>query len=263
VAPLSLRDYCTAQNFLVELITKPVAERFRRSGQVNVLDLGTGTANVLVEVMGIAPAVRGIGVDFSPAMLDVAKRKLLQRLGPAREQHWDLICEDIFDVVRRPGGLGALQSSNPGQFDVVITAHTLHHYTPEEKLECYRACRAALADDGLFLQLDLFDYRSQAMSTLAQIDLENGVSAALGNASVELRARLTRLDLEPQQLIEEWVTHFRQWNVPLPVEGEQEGGTRHAGVPGELDLLVQAGFETAACPYRRYQTGILWAEPKA
>ena len=55
---------------------KALARRIRDGDGAVVLDAATGTGELCIEICKRWPAVRAVGVDFSPRMLAIAKKKL-------------------------------------------------------------------------------------------------------------------------------------------------------------------------------------------
>jgi demethylmenaquinone methyltransferase/2-methoxy-6-polyprenyl-1,4-benzoquinol methylase len=58
---------------------KAATDALGRSGDVWVLDLCTGTADLLIEALGRDPRLRGVGIDLSEQMLMRGARKLARR----------------------------------------------------------------------------------------------------------------------------------------------------------------------------------------
>ncbi|TML91880.1 MAG: class I SAM-dependent methyltransferase [Actinobacteria bacterium] len=97
-----------------------------------VLDLGTGDGHVL-SLIG-AP---GVGVDFSPAMLDAARTRYAGR-------------SDV-EVVDHN-----LNAALPdmGSFDVVVSAFAIHHCSHARKRELYAEVFELLEPGGVFANLE-------------------------------------------------------------------------------------------------------------
>jgi len=57
----------------------PVAEMVSATGALGVLDLGTGPASLLIELATRNPRFHGFGVDSSPAMVRLARRRARER----------------------------------------------------------------------------------------------------------------------------------------------------------------------------------------
>jgi tRNA (cmo5U34)-methyltransferase len=101
-----------------------------------ILDLGCGTGLELDEIFKRFPHVSVIGIDLTPAMLDMVKQK---------HPHKDivLICGSYFDI-----DLGE------NTFDVAISYQTMHHFSLDEKVGLYRKICKALKPHGLYIEAD-------------------------------------------------------------------------------------------------------------
>ena len=102
-----------------------------------ILDLGTGDGRLLALVKLDHPEVTAIAIDFSPAMLDAARRRF---------------CNDgSVSVVAHN-----LENSLPelGSFDAVVSSFAIHHLIHERKRALYREIYARLNPGGVFCNLE-------------------------------------------------------------------------------------------------------------
>jgi tRNA (cmo5U34)-methyltransferase len=97
-----------------------------------VLDLGTGNGHVL----GLIGAP-GVGVDFSPVMLDAARARFADRPDVEVVDH------------NLNAGLPDL-----GSFDVVVSAFAIHHCSDGRKRELYAEVFERLEPGGVFANLE-------------------------------------------------------------------------------------------------------------
>lgn len=107
-----------------------------------ILELGCGTARVMCELLALDLAVTG--VDISPELLAVARRKLERQY---RHSTYSLVQADLtdFDLKRESFGLA------------VCTSNTLMHLnTPEQQMALLRNAHRHLAGGGR-LFIDLFN----------------------------------------------------------------------------------------------------------
>lgn len=121
-----------------------------RDAPIRVLDLGTGTGCLLLAVLSERPAARGLGVDRSPAALDVARANA-ERLGLGdraefRQGDWCASLSGVYDCIL----------ANPPY----IRSREIDHLTPEvaryeprealdggqDGLDAYRAIAPEIAD---------------------------------------------------------------------------------------------------------------------
>ena len=115
----------------------------------HILDLGCGTGLELEEYYLLNPLAKVTGIDLSQGMLDVLKRKFV-------DKDMTLICGSYFDV-----------DFGEEVFDGAVSVESLHHFTKEEKVPLYRKLHSSLKCDGYFILTDYFadndhdDNRSQ------------------------------------------------------------------------------------------------------
>jgi tRNA (cmo5U34)-methyltransferase len=106
------------------------------AGVSRILELGTGTGETARRLLDRHPDASLVGIDESPAMLEVARETLpgeRARLLAAR-----------------------LQDPLPtGPFDLVASALCVHHLDPGEKTDLFARVRSVLAPGGRFTLADL------------------------------------------------------------------------------------------------------------
>jgi len=102
-----------------------------------ILDLGTGDGRLLALVKLDHPSATAVAVDFSPAMLEAAKKRF----------------EDDSSVRVMAHNL---DSSLPelGKFDAVISSFAIHHVSHQRKRELYVEIYGALNPGGVFCNLE-------------------------------------------------------------------------------------------------------------
>jgi tRNA (cmo5U34)-methyltransferase len=107
----------------------------------SVLDLGCGSGVLLGAVLAAFPEAGGIGVDYSPAMLEAAR----EALAPF-EERVALVTADLAD----PGWVDAVS----GYFDAVVSGYCIHHLPDERKQEVYDEIHQRLAPGGMFVHTE-------------------------------------------------------------------------------------------------------------
>lgn len=113
----------------------------RRSAQrFDLLDVGCGTASLLVTLAGAAEAGRLAGLDYSPSMVAHAQRKLAG-LGLAER-----ISVSEGDAEHPPFA--------PGSFDIVTCCNSFHHYPHQEAV--IRQFASLLRPGGMLVLIDGF-----------------------------------------------------------------------------------------------------------
>ena len=104
----------------------------------NVLDLGCGTGIELEYYFALNDEASVVGIDLSPDMLAVLKRKFTDR-------EIKLICGSYFDI--------PIESNC---YDAAVSVESLHHFTAEDKLLLYQKLHTSLKPEGYFILTDYF-----------------------------------------------------------------------------------------------------------
>jgi len=102
---------------------------------LKLLDLGCGTGLELERLFAKYPDMQVTGIDLSPEMLKELKNKY-------KDQNINLICGSYFDV------------EFGGDFDVVLSTYSLHHFNGTEKLALYKKVFESMKPGGLYVEGD-------------------------------------------------------------------------------------------------------------
>jgi ubiquinone/menaquinone biosynthesis C-methylase UbiE len=117
---------------------------FRRESDLKVLDVGGGYGVVTEEVLAAFPKAQVTLQDYSPAMLEQARRRLEDHAGQI-----SYVLADLTDP--------AWAQDLGGPFDLVVSAIALHNLGSREKIfACYSAIHGLLKPGGHFLNCDRF-----------------------------------------------------------------------------------------------------------
>jgi tRNA (cmo5U34)-methyltransferase len=106
-------------------------------GARRILDLGTGDGRLLALVRHAHPSTEAVAVDFSPTMLEAARKRF------AGESSVSVISHNL------DGPLPAL-----GTFDAVISCFAIHHLVHERKRALYAEIYGLLNPGGVFCNLE-------------------------------------------------------------------------------------------------------------
>jgi ubiquinone/menaquinone biosynthesis C-methylase UbiE len=117
---------------------------FPTDAELDVLDVGAGYGVVTQEVLAAFPKARVTLQDYSPAMLDQARRRLAD--------HADRLSYVLADLMDP-----AWPEQVRGPFDLAVSAIALHNLGSREKIfACYPAIYGLLAPGGFLLNCDRF-----------------------------------------------------------------------------------------------------------
>ncbi len=109
-----------------------VPQNFRR-----VLDLGTGDGRLLSLVKSNRPGIDSVAIDFSPAMLDAARKRF------AGDSSVTVVAHNLDEPL--PG---------LGKFDAVVSSFVIHHLAHERKRALYAEIYGLLNAGGIFCNLE-------------------------------------------------------------------------------------------------------------
>ena len=138
-----------------------------------VLDVGTGNGRLIALLLGARPTAQAVGLDFSPVMLDAARRRF------ADDGRVQIVAHDIDEPL--PAG---------GPFCAVVSALAIHHCPDERKRELYAEAHGLLRPGGVFLNLEHVASPSER--------LHHSFLAAVGTTPEEDDPSNILLDVETQ-----------------------------------------------------------------
>jgi tRNA (cmo5U34)-methyltransferase len=102
-----------------------------------ILDLGTGDGRLLALVKREHPSAAALAIDFSPAMLDAARRRF------AGDSSVAVVSHNFDDPL-----------PERGKFDAVVSCFAIHHVAHERKRALYSEIFEVLNAGGVFCNLE-------------------------------------------------------------------------------------------------------------
>jgi tRNA (cmo5U34)-methyltransferase len=110
-----------------------------RDGEIRrIVDLGSGDAVLLATILDAYPEATGVALDYSPAMRELAAKRLAPLGARARAEAIDLRDGWVADAAA----------------DVVVSGFAIHHLPDARKRTLFAEIFAALAPGGTFLDLE-------------------------------------------------------------------------------------------------------------
>ncbi len=212
------RSYNPSRPEQLDMLLAIIADHYQPDK--TILDLGMGTGLVEELLFKRMPQAQVIGVDASPAMLELAYK----RLEPFASQYTAL----IYDLAE----INSLQLP-PRDYQIVFSIQTLHHLTDPQMLAVYQFIYNTLESGGLFLLLDRIAVERQSLYSVYQSMW--GRFATLYQSQVRKAEGDTFAD--HQRIV-------------------AENGDRPIGLERHLTLLKQVGFE-AACLHLQTNRALL------
>jgi ubiquinone/menaquinone biosynthesis C-methylase UbiE len=106
-----------------------------------VLDLGAGDALLLAFVLDAFPDACGVALDFSPPMLDAARRRLAA-------------FGERATVVQGDFATPAWRGAVTGSFDAVVSGFAIHHLPHDRKCELFAEIYGVLSAGGAFVNCE-------------------------------------------------------------------------------------------------------------
>lgn len=158
-----------------EILIEAVLRHRLQAG--HILDLGTGSGCLLLSLLGEYPNARGVGVDLSPAALNVARRNAHNTLRAAR---CDFIGGRWCDTLETSAKFDIIVSNPPyiPTRDIARLMGDVRDHEPKlaldggmDGLDCYRTILASVGahmNDGALLAFEVGQGQAQDVAMHAQ-----------------------------------------------------------------------------------------------
>jgi tRNA (cmo5U34)-methyltransferase len=157
---------------------------FPKDSSIRVLDLGCGTGTLTQRILSAFPKASIYAVDFSPAMLAVAKDKL------RNDSRVNFIEKNIFEII---------EDEFPF-FDLIVSTFVLHNYEgPDIYKEIFNKINNMLAIGGQLIYGDLIQSVDENMQS-AEKEIQVKAMKANNLSNEEIAQWLDLLDKEDSPL---------------------------------------------------------------
>lgn len=177
---------------------------FSPDASFRVLDLGAGTGLLSYFVAGRFPRARITLMDISAAMLNKARERFA-----GAEEGLEFVVADYAEGF-------------DGEFEVVVSALSIHHLADDRKARLFRNIHAHLADGGLFINADQVLGSSPETERVYRTEWLRQVRDK-GVSEMDLTAALGRMQEDRMTTLE-----------------------------SQLNWLEEAGFRSVNCWYKHY-----------
>jgi SAM-dependent methyltransferase len=127
-----------AEPFVASMLTHLVREL--RPGRV--LDAGCGSGVHTATVLDADPAVRVVGIDLAPGVVEHARRELADR---GLQRRVELHVGDVRGWI----------TSSEARFDLVLLLNNVYYFPPEDRVALYRSLGASLVPGGSLLVVSM------------------------------------------------------------------------------------------------------------
>jgi ubiquinone/menaquinone biosynthesis C-methylase UbiE len=196
--------------------------RFAPRPPARVLDLGCGDGILLATVLEAFPQASGVALDFSPPMLEQARRRLSAFGSRVVTVEGDLGNPDWHRYVRAP-------------FDSVISGFAIHHLPDQRKQALYGEIYSLLSGGGEFINCE---HIASATPRIEKM-FEDAMSEHLWRRRTERGEKVTR-----EQVQREFLERpDRAANILAPVEDQ-------------CRWLREIGFQDVDCFWRFFELAI-------
>lgn len=209
-----------------ELMVRLVADTQKNISRV--LDIGCGTGSLMLAVLERFPDAEVCGIDFDPALLVLAGKRLARFGERVRIIEGDLRDESWVEVVSDPA-------------NAAVSATALHWLSPQQLINVYKHLGKILCPGGIFLNADHVSSRCSS------------IQAGWQKHRDHMRSN------EPCKDADDWegfwdaygqalkinIKEFRK-SLTEPWEGSEEG----LPLEWHFDKLRASGFEALDCFWR-------------
>lgn len=199
---------------LLAALERPV-ERF--------LDLGCGDGVLADAVLGLFPDAQGTLLDFSPAMLEAARKRFANRGAT------------LAFVETSYGGPEWVAALGGQRFDAVVSGYSIHHQPDERKHAIYREIFGLLEPGGLLVNIE---HVSSPSGWVERIFDERFIDSLLAHHRAQGGTK-SRGELASEYYYRE----DKQANILAPVEAQCE-------------WLRETGFIDAGCYLKVFELAV-------
>lgn len=210
-----------------------------------ILDIGAGTGTEAISLLKSFQNLNVIAIDIARPMEVAFRENYLKIIKDSSYRRYKYIVDDIFKL-EFSSGENKLYPYQDKKRIAAISAYCIHHFTLEDKEEVYKKMFDFLDDGGLFVNIDLFNYKSNVISKYAHhFDIEYIKNEFDSPSHEYIESQNIPIELR-QKLKEKWLNHMEHDNILNSVESQ-------------IDILKKVGFKDVECVFKYFQQGIIIA----
>lgn len=210
-----------------------------------VLDLGAGTGKETISLLSEFPNLSALAVDIAPPMKDAFEENYKKIIRDNNQLRYNYVIDDIFNC--------NFSGSQDAEFKILgkkklaaLSAYCIHHFVYEDIIKVYQKMYDFLDKGGIMINVDLFNYESEAISRYAHhFDIEY-IKNEFDNPSPDYIESRKLPVAQRQRLKLDWVNHMEKDNILDTIDSQIEG-------------LKKIGFTNVECVFKYFQQGIIVA----
>ncbi|MEO1428626.1 MAG: methyltransferase domain-containing protein [Cyanobacteria bacterium J06633_8] len=220
-----MRQLMPGYDEMLEAVARCIPSTSRR-----ILELGCGTGELSKKIVNRCPNAQIIAVDYSPRMIEFAKKKMIE----AGYQQWSGLEVDFGEWANNP------EKFDIGtEFDACVSSLAIHHLSDEMKAKLFQRIAKSLSKGGCFWNAD---------PVLSESPILEEIYKTVGKEWTEKQG----------STIEKVCSRLASNNdaVDYAASYGYSSQDQLATLDVQLQMLRKAGFKTVAVPWKYYKSAV-------
>ena len=220
-----MRQIMPGYDEMLEAVTRCIPSNSRR-----ILELGCGTGELSMKILNRCPDAEIIALDYSPRMIEFARNKMAE----AGYQQWKGIEADFGEWANNPEKLDI-----GVEFDACVSSLAIHHLSNEMKAKLFQRIGKSLNQGGCFWNADPVLSESPILEEIYKT-VGKEWAEKQGTTIEQVRSRLAS----------------NSDSVDYAASYGHSSQDQLATLDAQLAMLVKAGFNTVAVPWKYYKLAV-------
>lgn len=220
-----MRQLTPGYDEMLEAVARCIPSTSRR-----ILELGCGTGELSKKILNHCPDAQIIALDYSPRMIEFARKKMIE----AGYQQWNGIEADFGEWANNPKKLDI-----GAEFDACVSSLAIHHLSDEMKAHLFQSIGKSLKKGGCFWNADPVLSESPILEEIYKT-VGKEWAEKQGVTIEEVRSRLAS----------------NSDSVDYAASYGYSSQDQLATLDAQLQMLVEAKFNTVAVPWKYYQLAV-------